>query len=367
MAGKYLDYDGLSYLWGKLKAYVSGLFNSDVTIGGKLSIKNGQSDAQIQSLGSGTYVYLELNGGVKVLRLVSNSNGNIGLYDPATSKWIIRADSNGNVHIDPDTELAGNFVTNGNLTLSANNTGIHLTDANGNDRSMIYISANNYFGLGYGMYNASTGETRIYGHTLGFYSHNDITSNKSFVITDTAPRIDLASDSSGETLRMLSNNNGNKGLYNPDASMWLIRADSGFNNLYLGQEPILGDHSSPIGTVKRAHLASSKSINNETATQLCSITLEKGVWMVVGYVRFPANSTGVRRANISTTSGASDLHNQQNAGGSVMQMQVVYSATVTATSQVFYLNAYQSSGTAMTMTAGTDSGYINGMVATRIA
>lgn len=302
---------------------------------------------------------------------VGTGGQNRGLYDKTLERWIIYNNADGKTIVNGNNVVlsaSGNLAFDGYMVLRTNNKSIYLTDAQAKARPIMYINANNAFVLGYGLYSANKGTTYLYGYdSINLRTNGSVTSNAPIEESGSAPRVELTSDSSGETLRVLSNSNGNKGLYNPDASTWLIRADSGFSNLYLGQEPILGDHSSPIGTVKRAYLASSRSINDETATAICSITLEKGVWMVIGYVRFPANSTGARRANISTTSGATDLQNQQHAGGIVMQMQVIYSATVTSTSQVFYLNAYQSSGAQMTLPAGTANGYINGMVATRIA
>lgn len=71
------------------------------TITGGLNIQNSQGVNQARFLGGPTYSYLELDAnatGARVLRLASNTNGNIGLYDPTNSKWILHNDTSGNTH-----------------------------------------------------------------------------------------------------------------------------------------------------------------------------------------------------------------------------------------------------------------------------
>ena len=127
-------------------------------------------------------------------------------------------------------------------------------------------------------------------------------------------------------------------------------------------------HSSPIGTVLYEHLTSDMSVSPSTGTAICSIDLPKGTWQLIGYVRFPSNNSGVRRACIDPTSGANYIHVQQTATqGGVTQMQVNSIVEVTATSQLWYLNVWHNSTSPLTMPAGTATGYTNGIRAVRIA
>lgn len=130
---------------------------------------------------------------------------------------------------------------------------------------------------------------------------------------------------------------------------------------------MVGGHSSPIGTVITAHLASAKSASPSTATEVCSISLPQGTWALVGYVRFPSNNSGLRRASFDT-SVSDSIHIQQTAAqGGVTQVQVEAIVEVTATSQTWHLNAWHNSTTTLNLPAGTNTGYINGIRAVRIA
>lgn len=113
----------------------------------------------------------------------------------------------------------------------------------------------------------------------------------------------------------------------------------------------LQGHSSPIGTLKDAYLSSAKSVASETATALCSISLEAGVWLILCGVRFPSNATGCRRANLVITSGATDIHVQTPAvSGSFTQLFFARIHVPTETT-TYYLNAYHNAGTALSMPA----------------
>lgn len=84
----------------------------------------------------------------------------------------------GDLTVAGDASVVGGITTNGDVSIATNNKAIRLTDTGGTLRSMVYLSSNNYFGLGYGLYAANAGETRIYGDTLRLYSHNAITFNQ---------------------------------------------------------------------------------------------------------------------------------------------------------------------------------------------
>lgn len=128
----------------------------------------------------------------------------------------------------------------------------------------------------------------------------------------------------------------------------------------------INNHSSNIGTVKVAN-ASAKTVNNNTNTNLTSISLEAGTWVITAGVRFPANATGYRRMNISTTSaaGAADVQLPAVNGAST---QLVYTLVVSPTATTtYYLNCYQNSGSDLSLIAGGGENGINFIRAVRIA
>lgn len=130
----------------------------------------------------------------------------------------------------------------------------------------------------------------------------------------------------------------------------------------------LSSHSSAIGTVKAAY-ASATSVATQTNTNLTSISLEAGTWVITGGVRFPNNATGYRRMNIATSSAASwaDVQLPASSGAST---QLAYTVVVNPTStKTYYLNCYHNAGTTLNLIAGSASSEngINFLRAVRIA
>lgn len=104
--------------------------------------------------------------------------------------------------------------------------------------------------------------------------------------------------------------------------------------------------SSAIGGVEpvsTSGISASTGIN----TNVCSLSLPAGVWMLCGQVAFPVNATGRRAAKISTTSGDSS-----NVISTVVQDAVTGALTRCSTSRCLsfatqttvYLIGYQTSG-----------------------
>lgn len=107
-----------------------------------------------------------------------------------------------------------------------------------------------------------------------------------------------------------------------------------------------------IGDVRTAENSSAVSIASSTGTAVTSLTLTKGVWVIIGKCRFPANTTGIRRLNISTTSGAASIQVSANATtSSSTDIQVVRILNLTSNA-TYYLNAWQDSGGALSCPAG---------------
>lgn len=119
-----------------------------------------------------------------------------------------------------------------------------------------------------------------------------------------------------------------------------------------------------IGTITTAYATSSISISANAAEAVCSKTLPAGVWVVSCYVRWGGTNGGYRRANLSTTSAATDVQCQLHSSqSSTLQMQ--FTNIVTSSGETYYLNVY--SNTATTVASGVSSGYVTGFRAVRIA
>ena len=125
-------------------------------------------------------------------------------------------------------------------------------------------------------------------------------------------------------------------------------------------------HVSPIGTVKVSY-ASAENVATATNTNLTSLSLEAGTWVLTGGVRFPNNGTGYRRMNISTTS-ASQAADVQLPAVNGASTQLAYTVIVSPTSTTtYYLNCYHDAGTTLSLVAGGAENGLNFLRAVRIA
>ena len=128
----------------------------------------------------------------------------------------------------------------------------------------------------------------------------------------------------------------------------------------------IAGHNSPIGTVIDSYLETAKNATSGTWVEICHITLDPGVWLITCGVRWPSNSTGYRRLNISETSADNTVNlSVVPVNGTVTQtrMSRVFNLT---TQKTYYLNATHNAGTTLSMPAGGAES-INFMRATRIA
>lgn len=155
--------------------YVSGRVGG-VTIGAYGT--NDNTNAQVQLIAYGTGGQVQFH--VADTDAIGFTGANLGPNGLHVEGYV---ETSGEVYVgskmDPGAliDTSGNEKIKGYLTLATNNKAISFTDTGGNVRSMIYIQGNDYFGLGYGMYQAGVGETRIYGTTLRLYSSNPIITN----------------------------------------------------------------------------------------------------------------------------------------------------------------------------------------------
>ena len=100
------------------------------------------------------------------------------------------------------------------------------------------------------------------------------------------------------------------------------------------------------------------SVSNDTVTNLGSVQLPAGRYLLIGVVEYPSNSTGYRRLGISTSS--SSMHKDRYsvtsvspASGVVTQLQVINFVKVTETT-TFYLNTRHTAGSTLTVSGGIE-------------
>ena len=125
----------------------------------------------------------------------------------------------------------------------------------------------------------------------------------------------------------------------------------------------VASHTSPIGTMLTD--SDTVSVLNNSGTSIASVTLDPGTWSIEGNVGFAENSTGRRVIDLATGSGSvTDAvlrqtgESKQAVSGGITASHTGWITTRTSRTTV-YLNVYQNSGAALSVT-----GYIR---AVRIA
>lgn len=111
--------------------------------------------------------------------------------------------------------------------------------------------------------------------------------------------------------------------------------------------------TSDIGTQLRSN--GTTSVPSGAWTAVGSIPLTKGTWLITAFVQFPSNATGIRQMTLHTTSGSSSGQTSEYTdsngavSGAATRLRVVVQRAMSA-SATMYINAYQNSGSAQTVT-----------------
>lgn len=140
--------------------------------------------------------------------------------------------------------------------------------------------------------------------------------------------------------------------YNQSTENYTTRIiESSSGNLLVTGGLRINNHSSVIGARLTGTNNSSLALTTGTSKWISSISLPAGTWVVYGQCRFPSTSaTGKAcRLNISSTQNDDYIHVQQLLSSVITGMEVMVFASPTATTP-YYLNAFQNSGSSMTVT-----------------
>lgn len=158
-------------------------------------------------------------------------------------------------------------------------------------------------------------------------------------------------------------------ISNTGTSDYDLRLTANSGNLTMSGTLIVQGHSTAIGSILNAHLASNKSISANTFTMLTSLTLPAGTWQCVCGVRFSA-STGEKVCNLQAVSanGAYYVSSTLPAQNGLVNINFTKVLTVTSNT-TYYLNAKSAAATTV-YSGGEDSdkaGYGTYITAVRIA
>lgn len=109
-----------------------------------------------------------------------------------------------------------------------------------------------------------------------------------------------------------------------------------------------------VGIYSAVGLDSAISVPTGTWTKILSLSVPSaGTYIAIARCRFADNDTGSRAINISTTSASTVIQQNSlaNSSGVVTQLQCNYPFK-TSSSTTIYLNAWQSSGAKLNVSAG---------------
>jgi hypothetical protein len=130
-----------------------------------------------------------------------------------------------------------------------------------------------------------------------------------------------------------------------------------------GNSNALTDLHANLGAITETHNTVSVPSGGSTGTAIASVTLDPGTWLIEGNLAYPTNATGRRIVTLSVTAGeATSASILRQTGVEVPAVSGGYTALHTTwqtkrTAQTtVYLNAYQDSGAALSVT-----GYIRAM------
>ena len=365
--------------------FTTGLVNNSGTNNYSVTITDsrGRTDTA-----SGTYTVFAYSS--PTVSITSLSRDSLGTSIIVKYSWSISAVSNRNdktikIYIKAETDAYyGSAVAT--ITPSAySGSGTYtITGMSASTTYNVMIEAIDYFAtVSYTRNIASTGnrfiECSAYDKTIAFHGDNPEDGNDHFfknpVMFHANTTVSKSSGGTGyyaersdtgiSVALEVGSGGTNHGVYSSSGAKWIIY-DDGNGDTYIPSVPTVGGHSSQIGTVLTSNLASSKNIASSTWTNVVSIDLTPGTWMITARCRFSSNASGYRCANITQTSAGSGIQILlPPASGNSTQLAFTKIVAPTANT-TYYLNAYQTSGSQLSMAAGSD-GEINALVAVRIA
>ena len=110
----------------------------------------------------------------------------------------------------------------------------------------------------------------------------------------------------------------------------------------------VNNHSSAIGDLLISYPKSSKDIPSATITNVCSLDVPKGTWIINAGARFSSNATGYRSACLvnNSTDNATQVRIPA-VNGQITQLRWTIVRSFSETTTV-YLNQYQNSGSQLT-------------------
>lgn len=265
------------------------------------------------------------NTGKRVYFGVGAGGENRGVYDKTAGNWMCYADNDNATHLwspKRGAQLTLTDVARFNRNVYANATDIEVKNTNQN-ASRLRASTKHQSVLLGAWENGN----------IGIYDNKDAR----FLLKRNGTDVDI---NSGRLTVPDSGASSLSGGLNIAGSL-AVRGDI-----------TIGGHASEVGHTGVKSLSSAVSVSSGTAKAILSVSLSAGTWVVVCRVRFPSNATGRRVANFSATSGdSSQVAASPAIDGAVTTLTFTEIISLTS-STTYYLNAFQNSGSSLSMPAG---------------
>ena len=334
--------NGLMSKQDKIK--VNGIESSFVkksgdTMSGNLTISGVDGDYKLQLINSAIAGSFKTDGDL------------IGLRDDTRSEWIIHKNSSGRTTIDKDLKIAGTTAADAAIFVVAQSTNVAKVQASG-DKGMVSLFMNNDSGIG-GLYDYTNAKRIIAkdivnGTALGAATtfYGEATSAQT--LTSTLP---ISKGGTGATTRL----NAAKALTDEAVTSpnYFVGLTSSWGKF--GYTSIANAKSAlSVPTITAGNTAgSSKSLANNSATQIQNMAFTPGTYIIVYGCSFASNSSGYRQMQINTSTNNSftwSRYGAAQAAANGFSTVLQRSSIVTVSSNTTYrIWAKQNSGSALTV------------------
>jgi len=310
-----------------------------------------------------------------------------GLETPSGEDTYIGAD--GDVWIEPNANTIANvkrwlFSSDGSIYEYHSGAGVNMTGSNG-IRQILNMNGDT-LRIGYGQYQADY-STTIQGGTV--YINTNRQEGYTWTLTNAGNTLvpgKISFRTNNKALEMLSSDgstyydcmrlNGSDGLI-IGYGLWNSSVGTTYlegNNLSLNAKvsPITANQriQAPVG-LRSGSTASTtiadKSISSGTSwVNLGSFSLPAGVWRLTVVTSFASNGTGIRGMCVSSTSGggrinamAEDTCSAVSGFRSNLSVDIILNPSASTT---YYVNAFQSSGSALSVTTRWNAEYLGSSI-----
>lgn len=278
-------------------------------------------------------------------KLEDNIQRSTSLIEQLSNEIVLKVDSNGHLaevslSADPDDygttlELTADNINFNSFNLNMQTTNFELTsDVMTIDRNGITINGTNF--------DSYIASDRI--ELTSGQGNSSLLTNLTLVFNSTIGNVDYESRFSGTVLRI---DDGTNVMSVQSSDIYRTPNWAGINSS-------LNTTLSSFANIGNTQVSEPSALNVASGswTNLASVTLPSGVWLILAKARFASNSTGRRGVRISTSSSGSEVgqlavDSETAINGSETHVSCMWITSNLSSSASFYLHGWQNSGSSL--------------------